>query len=223
MQPSVRVFLYDEHATVREGLRRLIEEETDFKVVGVAATPAEAREGVANTAPRVALVDVGQTDKGVELCRDMLATYPELKCLVLAAFPGGGVLLDTLLAGAAGYLTEHPDRKDLVGAISAAADGKRLLAPAQAARREASTAAESEARALFASLSHRERRILELMAQGLTNPEIADILHLATKTVRNSVSSLLAKLRARNRTAAAVLMATLATESDPLDSSPRPG
>ena len=222
MQPSVRVFLYDEHATVREGVRRLIEEKTDFEVVGVAATSGEARAGVAKTAPRVVLVDVGQTDKGVELCRDMLARHPELKCLVIAAFDGEGVLLDTLLAGAAGYLTPHPDRRQLVTAIDAAAEGQRLLAPAVAARRGASAAEQSEALALFASLSHRERRILELIAQGLTNPEIADILHLATKTVRNCVSRLLAKLRAPNRTAAAVLMATLATESDLLDFSPGP-
>jgi DNA-binding NarL/FixJ family response regulator len=216
------VFLYDEHATVLDGLRLLIEEETDYEVVGVAATSGQARDGVAKTAPRVVLVDVGQTDKGVELCRDMLASHPELKCLVLAAFDGEGVLLDTLLAGAAGYLTRDPDREELATAIRAAAEGQRLLAPAVAARRGASRAEHSEARALFASLSHRERRILELIAQGLTNPEIADILHLATKTVRNCVSRLLAKLRAPNRTAAAVLMATLATDSDLLDFSPRP-
>jgi DNA-binding NarL/FixJ family response regulator len=214
------VFLYDEQATVREGLRTLIERETDFDIVGMAATSAEALEGVAQTSPRVVIVDVGQTEKGVELCRDMLTIHPQLKCLVLAAFDEEGLLLVTLLAGAAGYLSEHPGREEVEAAIRGAAAGQRLLAPAVAARRAATTAAQSEARVLFESLSDQERRILELIAQGLTNSEIGELLHLATKTVRNYVSRLLAKLQVPNRTVAAVLMATLATESARLDSRP---
>ncbi len=207
---TVRVFLLDDHAVVRRGLRSLLEAEDDLIVVGEAGTAAEGLARIPPTRPDVALIDVRLPDgNGVEVCREIRSAHPEIACLVLTSFADDDALFDAIMAGAAGYLLKQIKENDLVDAVRRVASGQSLLDPQITARvleRLRQPPAEDER---LAALTDQERKILDLIAEGLTNRQIGERIFLAEKTVKNYVSSLLTKLGMERRTEAAVYAARL--------------
>ena len=200
----LRVFLLDDHQVVREGLRSLLEADGDMEVVGEAGTAEEALERIPITRPRVAVLDVRLPDgSGVEVCRDVRSRHPEVACLMLTSFSDDEALFDAIMAGASGYVLKEVGGSDLVSDIRKVASGHSLLDPVLTARvmdRVRSARANSRQEHLTAQ----EERILEHIAEGLTNRQIAELMYLSEKTVKNYVSNLLAKLGMSRRTEAAV-------------------
>jgi DNA-binding NarL/FixJ family response regulator len=211
---TIRVFLLDDHEIVRRGVRELLEAEPDIEVVGEAGTAEQALARIPPTRPTVALLDVRLPESdGVEVCRDIRSDHPEIACLMLTSFADDEALLQAVVAGAAGYLLKQIRGTDIVDAVRRAANGESLIDPTVAARvreRLRTPPAEDER---LARLTGQERRILMLIADGLTNRQIANEIHLAEKTVKNYVSNLLAKLGMERRTQAAVFAARL--DDDP--------
>lgn len=209
------VFLLDDHELVRSGLRQLIDAEDDLEVVGEAATAGEARRRIPALRPDVAVLDARLPDgSGIEVCRDVRAIDPGIKALVLTSFDDDEALFAAIVAGAAGYVLKDIRSSDLVRGIRTVAAGGSLLDPTTTAHvLERLRNGPQEDRRL-AGLTGQERRILELIADGLSNREIGTRLHLAEKTVKNYVSSLLAKLGMQRRTQAAVFAATLDQRPD---------
>ena len=207
---SVRVFLLDDHELVRVGLRTLIDAEADLSVVGEAATAEEALVRLPAARPDVAVVDLqlGQSN-GVEVCREVRSRHPEVSCLVLSAFSDERDVSAAILAGAAGYVLKQRASKDLVEAIRAVGQGATALDPSLTDGVLTRMRSGSNPDPLLGRLSAQERRILELIAGGLTNRQIADDMFLAEKTVRNYVSNLLAKLGMHRRSEAAAYAARL--------------
>ena len=202
---SIRVFLVDDHEVVRRGLKDLLEAEDDIEVVGDAATAGMALAGIARTSPDVAVLDVRLPDgNGVEVCREVRARDPRIACLMLTSFGDDEALFDAIMAGAAGYLLKDVKGQDLVEAVRRVADGASLLDPAVTGKVLDRLRKGNEEDARLQSLSDQERKILALIAEGLTNRQIAERMHLAEKTVKNYVSNLLSKLGMQRRTEAAV-------------------
>ena len=204
----VRLFLLDDHEIVRRGLRELLEAEEDLEVVGEASTGEEARTRVPATRPDVALLDVSLPDgSGVEVCRDLRAAHPDLRCIMLTSYADDEALFDAIMAGAAGYLLKQVRGVELLEGIRRVAKGDSLLDPALTARvlERVRRAPEEDER--LTSLSEQERRILNLLADGLTNRQIAAEMFLAEKTVKNYVSTLLAKMGMSRRSEAAAYVA----------------
>ncbi len=209
-QPAIRVFILDERAEVRERLHRLLDRQPDLRFVGEAENEADAARWYHGNVPDVAIIDVNISEDGIELCRRMLSEHPDVRCLVLAAFDDEQALIDVLLSGASGLLSEDASGENVAAAVRAAASGRWVLEPLVQTRRLHS--AEDDGLALLEQLSERERQIAEHIAKGLTNREIAAQLHLGEKTVRNYISALLAKLRMRNRTQVATMLTQLAAD-----------
>jgi two-component system response regulator DevR len=206
----IRVFLLDDHEIVRRGVRDLLEESGRIEVVGEAGTAAEALARIPPTRPDVAVLDVRLPDgNGVEVCRDIRAAHPEIRCLMLTSFSDDEALFQAIMAGAAGYLLKQIKGPDVVEAIERVSDGQSLLDPAVTAQvlERLRTPPEEDER--LASLTGQERKVLELIAEGLTNRQIGERIHLAEKTVKNYVSNLLTKLGMERRTQAAVYAAGL--------------
>jgi two-component system response regulator DevR len=206
-----RLFLLDDHEIVRRGLRELLEAEDDFEIVGEASTVEEAVNRVPATRPDVALLDVRLPDgSGVEACRDLRASDPDLRCIMLTSYADDEALFDAIMAGASGYVLKQVRGAELIDGIRRVAAGHSLLDPALTARvlERLRQAPEEDER--FASLSTQERRILALLADGLTNRQIAAEMFLAEKTVKNYVSNLLGKMGMQRRTEAAVYAARMA-------------
>ena len=206
----IRVFLLDDHEVVRRGLRELLESEDDLEVVGEAGTAEEATARIPPTRPDVAVLDVRLPDgNGVEVCREVRSRHPEIQCLILTSFADDEALFQSIMAGAAGYVLKQIKGTDLVNAVRRVADGQSLLDPAVTARvlERLRTPPETDER--LARLTEQERKILDLIADGLTNRQIAERVHLAEKTVKNYVSNLLTKLGMERRTQAAVYAAGL--------------
>jgi two-component system, NarL family, response regulator DevR len=204
------VFLLDDHEVVRRGLRELLESEDDIEVVGEAGTAEEAINRVPPTRPDVAVLDVRLPDgNGVEVCREIRSTHPEIQCLILTSFADDEALFQSIMAGAAGYVLKQIKGTDLVDAVRRVSEGQSLLDPAVTARvlERLRTPPETDER--LARLTEQERKILDLIADGLTNRQIAERVHLAEKTVKNYVSNLLTKLGMERRTQAAVYAAGL--------------
>lgn len=213
----IRVFLLDDHEIVRRGVRDLLEESGRIEVVGEAGTAAEAISRIPPTRPQVAVLDVRLPDgNGVEVCREIRSRHPEIQCLMLTSFNDDEALFQAIMAGAAGFLLKQIKGPDIVDAIERVASGQSLLDPAVTARvlERLRTPPEEDER--LASLTGQERKVLELIAEGLTNRQIGERIHLAEKTVKNYVSNLLAKLGMERRTQAAVYAASLKehTESE---------
>ena len=203
--PSIRVFLLDDHEVVRRGVRELLEAEPDIVVVGEAGTAGEALARVAGSRPDVAVLDVRLPDgDGVSVCRELRSAHPELACLMLTSFADDEALFDAILAGAAGYVLKQIRGADLVGAVRTVAAGGSLLDP-RATAAVMQRLRTPKALDPLATLTDQERRILELIGEGLTNREIGQRMFLAEKTVKNYVSNLLAKLGLQRRTQVAVL------------------
>jgi two-component system response regulator DevR len=204
------VFLLDDHEVVRRGVRELLESATDLEVVGEAGTVAEALRRVPATSPHVAILDVRLPDgTGIEVCRDLRASMPDLKCLMLTSFNDDEALFDAIMAGASGYVLKEVRGSDLIESVRRVAAGQSLLDPIVTAR-VLERLRNPPQDALAASLTPQESVILGHLADGLTNRQIAETMFLAEKTVKNYVSNLLAKLGMSHRTQAAVYAVRLA-------------
>lgn len=203
--PMITVFLVDDHEIVRRGLAELVEGQPDLTVVGEAGTCRDAVGRIRATGPDVAVLDVQLPDgSGIDVCRQVRQELPQTHCLMLTAYDDDDAILAAVLADASGYLLKAARGDEILRSVRAVAAGRRLLHPtaARAATQLMRDAPHEDPR--FASLHTRERQILTLIADGLTNRQIAQRLGLAEKTVKNHVSSLLAKLGFEHRTQAAV-------------------
>ena len=204
-EPVVRVFLVDDHEVVRQGLRVLLESHERIEVAGEAGSAGSALLAIDKDPPDVMLLDVRLGDgTGIEVCREVRARHPHVRALMLTSFSDEQALFDAIMAGASGYLLKETRGTDLVDAVLRVAAGESLLDPAVTGRvlqrlREPDTEDPRLAR-----LTDQERRILSLVAEGRTNRSVAEEMHLAEKTVKNYMSSILSKLEMERRTEAAV-------------------
>ncbi|MBU6533114.1 response regulator [Streptomyces mayonensis] len=207
----IRVFLLDDHEVVRRGVRDLLDGEPGIAVVGEAGTAEQALVRVPALRPHVAVLDVRLPDgDGVGVCRELRSRMPELACLMLTSFDDEEALLDSVMAGAAGYVLKQIQGSDLVNAVRTVAAGQSLLDPSAATRlmarlRGEQAGQQEEASDPLPGLTDREREILALIGEGLTNRQIGQRLYLAEKTVKNHISRLLAKLGVERRIQAAVI------------------
>ncbi|MFD7766126.1 response regulator [Streptomyces sp. NPDC059787] len=206
----VKVFLLDDHEVVRRGVHDLLNDEPDITVVGEAATVEQALVRVPALRPDVAVLDVRLPDgDGVSVCRELRSKMPDLACLMLTSFDDEEALLDSIMAGAAGYVLKQIQGSDLVSAVRTVARGQSLLdADATAklmARLRSAGQQPAEEPDVLPGLTDREREILDLIGEGLTNRQIGQRLYLAEKTVKNHISRLLAKLGVERRVQAAVI------------------
>lgn len=206
----VRVFLVDDHEVVRRGLIDLLSADPELEVVGEAGSVAEATARIPAAQPDVAVLDVRLPDgNGIELCRDLLSAMPELRCLILTSYTSEEAMLDAILAGASGYVVKDIKGMELARAIKDVGAGRSLLDNRAAAALMAKLRATAEEPDPLSGLTDQERALLSLLAEGLTNKQIADRMFLAEKTVKNYVSRLLAKLGMERRTQAAVFATKL--------------
>ncbi|MEU3465384.1 response regulator transcription factor [Streptomyces sp. NPDC006733] len=206
---GITVFLLDDHEVVRRGVRDLLDDEPDITVIGEAGTVEHALIRVPALRPQVAVLDVRLPDgDGVTVCRELRSRMPDLACLMLTSFDDEEALLDAIMAGAAGFVLKQIRGSDLVSAVRTVASGQSTLDPSATARLMANLRGGAEpARELVAlpTLTDRERQILALVGEGLTNRQIGQRLFLAEKTVKNHISRLLAKLGVERRVQAAVI------------------
>jgi two-component system response regulator DevR len=210
---GIRVFLVDDHEIVRRGVRELLEAQDDVEVVGEAGTAAEAVARIPAIKPDVAIVDMRLPDgNGVEICRDVRSMDGAIQCVILTSFSDDEALFDSIMAGAAGYLLKQIKGTDLVDAVRRVAAGQSLLDPSVTARVLERLRSGPEEDPRLARLTDQERKILDLIAEGLTNRQIGERLFLAEKTVKNYVSNLLSKLGMERRTEAAVFATKLASK-----------
>ena len=214
-QGKINVFLLDDHEIVRRGVRELLEAEPDITVTGEAGTAASALARIPALKPDVAVLDVRLPDgDGVMVCRELRSLMPDLACLMLTSFGDDEALFDAIMAGAAGYVLKQIRGTDLVGAIRTIAAGESLLDP-EAARKVMTRMREQANRSdPLAGLTGQERKILELIGEGLTNRQIGERMFLAEKTVKNYVSALFAKLGMERRTQAAALATRVFDQAD---------
>ena len=204
-QPQVRVFLLDDHEIFRRGIADMLETEHDITVVGEAGTAAEALRRIPAVQPDVAVLDARLPDgSGIDVCRDIRSSQPSVRCLILTSYDDEDAIFAAVMAGASGYLLKQIRGNSLVDAIRQVAAGKSLLDPSVTERLLARLRDGQPRDERLASLTEREREILDLIAEGLTNRQIGERLFLAEKTVKNYVSALLAKLGLQRRTQAAV-------------------
>lgn len=212
---TVRVFLLDDHELVRRGVRDLLWSEEDLVVVGDASTAEEALERIPQTKPDVAVLDVRLGEgrdqpNGIEVCREIRSAHPEVSCIMLTSFADDEALFASIMAGASGYVLKQISGGELTKAIRRVGAGESLLDPMVTARvleRLRNPAPETDP---LSDLTGQERRILELISEGMTNRQIASEMYLAEKTVKNYVSHLLAKLGMARRSEAAAYAARLA-------------
>lgn len=212
----IRVFLLDDHEVVRRGVHDLLDAEPDIEIVGEAGSVDHGLARGPALRPDVALLDVRLPDgDGITVCRELRARMPELACLMLTSFDDDDALLDAVMAGAAGYVLKQIKGSDLVSAVRTVASGQSMLDPATTARLMSTLRGDEpgpEQDSRIAALSPREREILALIGEGLTNREIGKQLFLAEKTVKNHISRLLAKLGVERRVQAAVLVTRSPTD-----------
>ncbi|MBC7592836.1 MAG: response regulator transcription factor [Kineosporiaceae bacterium] len=211
MSENVRVFLLDDHEVVRRGLRELLESQGDIEVVGEAATAAAAIARIPALRPDVAILDARLPDgNGIEVCRQVRSVDPTIRAIILTSFDDDEALFSAIMAGASGYVLKQITGQDLLVAVRTVASGASLLDPHVTERvmqrlRDGTSAEPDELK----SLTAQERRILELVAEGLTNRQIGERLFLAEKTIKNYMSSILSKLGLERRTQAAVFATRL--------------
>ncbi len=209
---TVRVFLVDDHEIVRRGIADIIDAERDLEVVGEASTAQQALGRVAATMPDVVVLDVRLPDgSGVDVCRSILSSHPGMRCLMLTAYDDDRASYAAVLAGASGYILKDVRGQKLIEGIRAVAAGKKLISRAVSDKVVDSLTVPAPASSAqeLPELTLRERQVLQLIADGLTNRQIGERLDLAEKTVKNYVSGLLAKLGMERRTQAAVYRARL--------------
>ena len=208
---TIRVFLLDDHEVVRTGLRQLLESGGDIEVVGEASTAAAALARIPALKPDVAVLDARLPDgSGIEVCRQVRSSHPQTKAIILTSYDDDEALFAAIMAGAAGYVLKQVTGQDLIAAVKHVAEGGSLLDPSVTAKvmerlRDGAPGEPDELKDLTAQ----ERRILELVAEGLTNRQIGERLFLAEKTVKNYMSNVLSKLGLERRTQAAVFASRL--------------
>jgi two-component system response regulator DevR len=209
---TIRVFLLDDHEVVRRGVREMLESGGDDLVVaGEAGTADEALRRIPAVRPDVAVLDVRLPDgNGVEVCREIRSRHPEVQCLMLTSFADDEALFDSIMAGASGYVLKQVRGSDLVDSVRRVAAGQSLLDPRVTARVLERVRRGPDEDEGGAHLTDQERRLLDLLAEGLTNRQIGERMFLAEKTVKNYVSNLLTKLGMHRRTEAAVYGARMA-------------
>lgn len=208
---AIRVFLLDDHEVVRRGVADLLGMEDDIEIVGEAATAAEAVSRILATEPDVAILDVQLPDgSGVEVCREVRSALPDVACLMLTSFAEDEALFEAIMAGASGFVLKQVKGSDLLDSVRRVAAGESLLDPHVTARVLDRIRRAPEEDARLKGLTPQERRILALLAEGMTNRQIAAEMFLAEKTVKNYVSNLLSKMGMSRRTEAAVYAARLA-------------
>src|SRR5664279_1015215 len=206
----IRVFLLDDHELVRRGLKDLLEESGDIEVVGEAGLVHDAMVRIGALRPDVAILDGRLPDgSGIDVGRYVRSRQPETACLILTSFDDDQALFAAIMGGAAGYVLKQIKGNDLVDAVRRVAGGQSLLDPAVTQRVLSRLREGPKEDPRLSSLTEQERRILTLVAEGLTNRQIASRMHLAEKTVKNYVSSLLSKLGLESRTQAAVFATKL--------------
>lgn len=207
---AIRVFLLDDHEMVREGICNFLESDDDIEVVGQAATVAEAFTRIPLAKPDVAILDVRLEDgSGVEVCREIRSTHPEIACLMLTSFADDDALYASVMAGAAGYVLKQIRAHDLIDDVKKVAGGASLMDPRAVARVVERIANPPKESAALSLLSPQERRLLDFIAQGLTNRQIAESMFLSEKTIKNYMTGLLTKLDMNNRTEAAIFATRL--------------
>lgn len=210
LRPPVSLFLLDDHELVRRGLRDLLEQEPDLKVVGESGSAKEATRRIPALRPDVAILDGRLPDgSGIEVCRDIRSIDASIRALILTSYDDDEALFAAIMAGADGYLLKQIRGDDLVDAVRRVAAGQSLLDPA-VTRRVIDRLRQGQAQPTeLAELTDQERRVLELIAEGMTNRQIAEAMFLAEKTIKNYVSSVLSKLGLERRTQAAVFAAKM--------------
>ena len=220
----IKVFLMDDHEIVRRGVRDLLEAEPDIQVVGEAGTVSSALARIPALRPDVAVLDVRLPDgDGVSVCRDIRSRMPEVACLMLTSFGDDEALFNAVMAGAAGYVLKQIRGTDLVGAVRTVASGQSMLDPRAASQLMARLRDAPAKRDPLAGLSGQERRILELIGEGMTNRQIGERMFLAEKTVKNYVSALFAKLGMQRRTQAAAYAVRVFGDVNDAEGADRPG
>ncbi|MCF6378255.1 response regulator transcription factor [Nocardioides KLBMP 9356] len=203
--PVIRVYLLDDHTIVRRGLRAVLELEDDIEVVGESGTVAEAIPQILELAPDIAVLDGRLPDgSGIDVCRQVRSENPDIRALILTSYDDDEALVNAILAGASGYVLKQVDEGALVNGIRAVRRGQSLIDPVVAMRVVDRMRNGIPADGL-GQLTHVESQIVDLIAEGLTNKQIGERLYIAEKTVKNHVTSLLAKLGVQRRTQAAVL------------------
>ena len=206
----IGVFVLDDHEIVRRGVCCLLEAEPDIRVIGEAGTASAALARIPALRPDVAVLDVRLPDgDGVSVCREVRSRLPEVACLMFTAFSDDRVLLDSIMAGAVGYMLKEADGSDLVSAVRAAASGRSLLHLRAASRLMARLMDESGKPDPLAGLTPHERNVLVLIGEGLSNRQIGERLFIAEKTVKTYVSTMFRKLGLEQRTAAAAYVARI--------------
>jgi two-component system, NarL family, response regulator DevR len=206
----IRVFLLDDHEVVRRGLRDLLEAEGDITVVGESGSAVEAARRIPATRPHVAVLDGRLPDgSGIEVCREIRAVDPTIQALILTSYDDDEALFAAIMSGASGYVLKQITGTDLIDAVRRVAAGQSLLDPSLTARVLDRVRTGEREPSELRELTDQERKILALIAEGLTNRQIGERLYLAEKTVKNYVSSILSKLGLERRTQAAVLASKL--------------
>ncbi|WP_042365683.1 response regulator [Streptacidiphilus neutrinimicus] len=225
---TIRVFLLDDHEVVRRGVHDLLEAEPGLEVVGEAGTCAQALARVPALRPDVAVLDVRLPDgDGISVCRELRSLLPELACLMLTLFDDEDALLDAIMAGASGYVLKQINGTDLISAVRTVGAGQSMLDPGAAtrlmARLRGQATQPTQPPDALAELTDRERDILGLIGEGLTNREIGQRLYMAEKTVKNHISRMLAKLGVERRVQAAVIASEAAARDAGTHGSARSG
>jgi two-component system response regulator DevR len=201
----IKVFLLDDHEVVRRGIADLLETDGSIVVVGEARTAEEAMHRIPAARPHVAVLDARLPDgSGIDVCRDIRSMMPEVRCVILTSYDDNDAVFASVMAGASGYLLKEIRGSSLVEAIKTVAEGKSLIDPAVTEKLLTRLRDGKPSDDRLAMLTEREREILALIADGLTNRQIGERLFLAEKTVKNYVSGLLSKLGMERRTQAAV-------------------
>jgi len=210
---TVRVFLLDDHELVREGIRTLLESDEDIEVVGEAGTAAEALTRIPLAKPDVAILDVRlEEGDGIEVCREVRSSTPDMACLILTSFAADEALYASVMAGASGFLLKQIKARDLIEDVKKVAAGESLMDPRAVARVVERIANPPPGNPLLESLSPQEHRVLDLIAEGQTNKQIAESMFLAEHTVKNYITGLLRKLKMASRTEAAIYATKLQAE-----------
>lgn len=214
----MRILLVDDHEVVRRGLKALLETEVDLTVVGEAGTVAEALRRTGFDSPDVVVLDVRLPDgSGIEACREILSSFPDVKVLMLTSYADEEALMSAILAGASGYLLKRIDSKVLVDSVRRVGRGESLLDEEMVSKLFDRLRGGKPSDPLLAKLSEQERKILDLIAVGKTNRQIAEEMFLAEKTVKNYVSNLLTKLGMSRRGEAAAYAARASAPKKDLD------
>jgi DNA-binding NarL/FixJ family response regulator len=213
---AIRVFLLDDHELVREGIRSLLESDDEIEVVGEASTGEEALTRAPLARPDVAILDVRlESGDGIEVCRELRSQLPDLACLMLTSFADDEAMYSSVMAGAAGYVLKQIKSRDLIEDVKKVAAGASLMDPRAVARVVERIANPPKLDPAISSLSPQEGKILDLIADGKTNKQIADAMFLSENTVKNYVTALLRKLKVTSRTEAAIYATKVKGQGSP--------